>query len=228
MPSYLYCDERSAARCVPFSHAVDLGAGRPDVAEELTLEGLLKAIAESREADERRARELREEDERHARELREADERYAREAREADERLSRKIEALTGTVGNYVGETLEAVAATYVMRWLEIHEGLEFLEVLHSRYVPIDGIECEFDLYGRARRDRQEVLVVGETKRTITLGDVVGFHTDSRRLAEMRTRRLVRVIFCVVIEKAALREAKRRDIRVITHRRRPSRKAGRS
>jgi FtsZ-binding cell division protein ZapB len=179
------------------------------------IDKILMALDELREAN----KEAREADERYAKEAREADVRHAKEAREADERLREQIAALTGTVGNYVGEALETIASSYVMRHLELTEGLQFEDMLYARYAPVNGSQREFDLYGMARRGGKEVLVVGEVKRSITCGDVMGFAIDTAALTKRRRKEVVRAIFCIHIDRAAARLARRHDIRVVVHRR---------
>lgn len=163
-------------------------------------------------------RQLREADERMREQAREEHKLIRQEMREADEQLRKRIETLTGTVGNYHGEILEPAAATYVMRKLE-SKGYRFKDVLEARFIPMNGTMREFDLYGVARRDGADWLVVGEVKRNPTIGDLERFDADTRGLVRRRRGHVVRVFFCIGIQRKIRREAGRRNIFVITHRR---------
>ncbi len=140
-----------------------------------------------------------------------------------EERLNKLVEAIdllrreVGRLSETIGFGLEDIARVVLPGWLYRHLGVEVDELVR-RFIVVDGVEIEVNLYGEGRRDREKVVVIGECKSRIYSRDVDQFYTrvfrPVSRLFERETR-VIGVLFGYWIHPSAQKRAEELGLYVV-------------
>ncbi len=183
-------------------------------------ESLTKAISKLAEAQgktEERVGELAEaqkKTEERVRELAKRVEELAEAQKKTEERVRELAEAIdalrveVGRLSEVVGFGLEDVARVMLPGWLYRHLGIEV--ELERRFVEVDGMGVEVNLYGEGVREGRRVIVVGECKSRIYGGDVESFYRRVYRPIAERTKvEVVGVLFGYLIHPTAQQAARK-------------------
>jgi len=134
------------------------------------------------------------------------------------DQLTEAVHSLSVSVGrlsDVVGYGLEDIARIMVPGWLERHMGI-YVEDLSPRFLEVDGLEIQVNLFGVGRRDGTEVIVVGECKSRIYASEVKKFSSllDNVRRA-FPGKEVLGFLFGFLIHPSAEIEAEKRGIKVI-------------
>jgi hypothetical protein len=97
------------------------------------------------------------------------------QAQKRTEDAIRELSINVSGLGETIGFGLEDIARVMVPGHLFRHEGIKIEGELVRNFVVIDGKEIEIDLWGEGRREREEIVVVGEVKSRVYETDVKGF-----------------------------------------------------
>ncbi len=135
------------------------------------------------------------------------------EAQRRTEEEVRNLAIQVGRLSDTIGFTLEDIAKIVLPGYLERHLGIRVIQdELERRYFVIDGKELEINLYGEARRDGEEITIIGESKSRIYEREVREFIDELAILLPTIKGEVLRAMFGFVIHPSATRLAKEHGI----------------
>ncbi|MBS7622449.1 hypothetical protein KEJ39_02080 [Candidatus Bathyarchaeota archaeon] len=141
-----------------------------------------------------------------------------RELAEAQKRTEDAVGRLTVAVGSLsdtVGYSLEDVARVMLPPWLERHERVK-VEELERRFIKVEGESVEVDLYGEGMKARTPIVVVGEAKSRIHVGDVKEFAGKVEKIQRaLKQERILPLMFGYWIHPSATSLGKTLHIRLV-------------
>ncbi len=100
-----------------------------------------------------------------------------------EKRLEKVEERLEG-ISNSVGYSLENSSYKALPRLLEERFGIRIKDRLIRRYVSVGAKEVQINIYGEARRNGSEILILGECKVRPSKKEIARFEKYAKRIAQ--------------------------------------------
>ncbi len=100
-----------------------------------------------------------------------------------EKRLEKVEERLEG-ISNSVGYSLENSSYKALPRLLEERFGIKIKDRLIRRYMSLGAKEIQINIYGEARKNGSEILILGECKVRPSKKEIARFEKYARRIAQ--------------------------------------------
>ena len=168
---------------------------------EERIEGLAKRVEELAEAQKRT--------EQRVEELAEAQKRTEQRVEKLADELTKltRAHAITreqlGGLSHTFGYVLEDRAMKSLPRILKKDYNVEIIGELKRDYIEINGKYIEVNIYGKAKKEDKEYILIGEVKSKISKRIIDGFITKCEKISKESIKILVSYIFTPEIKKYA-------------------------
>ncbi|MBI3271384.1 MAG: hypothetical protein HYZ53_20505 [Planctomycetes bacterium] len=139
------------------------------------------------------------------------------ELRQVVLRLDRGQDALrkeVGALSENFGWGLEEMGRAVIAHYL-LHEHGIRVEGLDNTHFAVDGEEVEIDLFGRGRKDVEEVAVLAEVKARFYPRELAAFERNTERIMAGLGCRAIRILFGMRLHPEVKRRAKEAGIVLI-------------